>query len=211
MVVVYDRLCLTALLAACFLSFAWGMRYFFQHTENWSTGMKITQMCGTVFAVLHLGAILLGSLGAVGIAAGLYLCSLALFWWAIRTNRPHPLSAAFLDDLPVHLVERGPYRYVRHPFYTSYLLAWLAGVVAVGRLWLTPTLLVMLAIYWQASQAEEGKFARGNLAAAYEAYRAKTGRFLPNLWKLAGVGNRPPTVAPSIVEKCGVKDAPRLD
>src|SRR5271154_1097258 len=103
MVVAYSRLCLTALLAACFLSFAWGMRYFFQHSSTWSRGMRITQVCGTVFAILHLGAVLTLSLGAVRIAASLYLCCLALFWWAIRANRSQPLSAAFLDDLPRHL------------------------------------------------------------------------------------------------------------
>jgi protein-S-isoprenylcysteine O-methyltransferase Ste14 len=201
MVVLAGRLCLTALLIACLGSFAWGMRYFFQRPESWSLGMKVSQWCGTAFALLHFGAILFCDLFAASIAAGLYLCSLALFWWALRANRRQPLSAAFLDNLPQHLMDQGPYHYIRHPFYTSYLLTWSAGVIAVGRWWLIPTLVVMLAIYWKASQAEEGKFARSSLAAAYVAYRARTGRFLPNPWKLF-------TARPA---GWWVKDAPRLD
>lgn len=201
MVVLAGRPCLTVLLTACLASFAWGMSCFFRRPEKGSGGMKVIQLCGTVFALLHLGAILLLDIVAGGIAAVLYACSLALFWWAIRSNRRHPLSAAFLNDVPQHLMDRGCYRYIRHPFYTSYLLAWSAGVIAVERLWLVPTLAVMFAIYWKASQAEEEKFARSTLAAAYTAYRARTGRFLPNPWKRAAAGTL----------GWWLKDAPRLD
>jgi len=201
--VMASRLCLTVLLIACLGSFAWGMRYFFRHPANWSRGMRVSQLCGTLFALLHLYAILFYNIFAGAIAAGLYVSSLALFWWAIRANHSHPLSAAFLADLPQHLMDRGPYRFVRHPFYTSYLIAWCAGVVATGRLWLVPTLLVMMGIYWKASQAEERKFAHSELAAAYASYRAKTGRFLPNPWKLAG--------ARTSGWWWFQKDAPRLD
>jgi protein-S-isoprenylcysteine O-methyltransferase Ste14 len=203
MLVMANRLCLTVLLLACLASFAWGMRYFFVHPEKWSVGMRVSQVCGTIFALLHLAAILFYNIYSASVAAGLYVCSLALFWWALRSNRRRPLTAAFLADLPRHLMDRGPYRFIRHPFYTSYLLTWSAGIIATGRWWLIPTLLAMLVIYWKASQAEEQKFAHSELAAAYAAYRAKTGRFLPNPWKLAGLG------------KSGwlwfQKDAPRLD
>jgi protein-S-isoprenylcysteine O-methyltransferase Ste14 len=193
MVVLASRPCLTALLIACFVSFAWGMRYFFRRPAKGSSGMLVIQLCGASFALLHLGAILyygaaLG-VGAGTVAAVLYLCSLWLFWWAIRSNQSLPLSAAFLNDPPRHLMDRGPYRYMRHPFYTSYLLAWSAGVVAVGRWWLAPTLVVMCVIYWKASQAEEQKFASSPLAADYAAYRGRAGRFLPNPWKVAGRGS----------------------
>jgi len=203
MVVLWGRVCLTLLLAGCFISFAWGMRYFFRHPAQGSSGMRIIRACSIVFALLQLAAVLLffQSLVAGIVAAVLYVLSAALFWWTIRANRALPLSAAFLDDLPVHLNDRGPYHFIRHPFYTSYLLAWLAGVVAVPSLWLVPTVIIMLAIYWRASQAEENKFARSNLAASYTAYRARTGRFLPNPRKLWGSGSA----------RWWLKNAPRLD
>jgi protein-S-isoprenylcysteine O-methyltransferase Ste14 len=86
--------------------------------------------------------------------------------------------------LCAHLVEGGPYRLLRHPFYCSYLLAWTAGIAATGRWWLIPTVLVMLAIYVRAARMEEDKFTRSPLAAAYERYRSQTGMLLPNPAKL---------------------------
>jgi protein-S-isoprenylcysteine O-methyltransferase Ste14 len=149
--------------------------------------MKVISVCGVTFALLHFVAIFLqnsvtaerGALGAL-----LYLWALGLFWWAIRTNSSARLSAAFSPDLPVHLVEDGPYRYIRHPFYCSYVLAWSAGAIATGRWWLLPTVMVMVVIYLRAATVEEEKFARSSLAAEYQQYRARTALLMPNPMKL---------------------------
>src|SRR5205807_8586540 len=102
------------------------------------------------------------------------LCALALSSWAIRTGSPRALSAAFSPDTPQHLFDGGPYRFIRHPFYCSYLLTWTAGIVATAWLWLLPSLAVMLVIYLRAAVVEEEKFARSPLAGAYERYRSHT-------------------------------------
>ena len=124
------------------------------------------------------------SAGGALVAGCFYVCALALFWWAIRTNSPRPLSASFSPDTPQHLVERGPYRLIRHPLYSSYLLTWTAGVVATGRLWLLPSLAVMLVIYFRAAREEEQKFVRSPLGGSYQQYQSRTGQFLPNPLKL---------------------------
>jgi protein-S-isoprenylcysteine O-methyltransferase Ste14 len=175
------------LLVACLASFRWGMLKFFSQPAGLTTGMKVISVCGAVFAILHLAAILLApaipaNRGATG--GFLYVLALGLFWWAIRANSPRPLSAAFSPDSPQHLVERGPYRWMRHPFYCSYLLTWLAGVIASGMIWLIPTVVVMLAIYVRAARMEEEKFTHSPLASKYERYRAHTGLLLPNPIKL---------------------------
>ena len=36
------------------------------------------------------------------------------------------------EDTPASLNQSGPYRFVRHPFYTSYSLTWLAAAVATA-------------------------------------------------------------------------------
>ena len=118
------------------------------------------------------------------VAALLYLWSLGLFWWAIQTNSTARLSAAFSDDLPAHLVEDGPYRFIRHPFYSSYVLAWSAGTVATARWWLLLTVAVMVIIYWKAAAIEEEKFSRSALAEEYQKYRERTAWLLPNPMKL---------------------------
>jgi protein-S-isoprenylcysteine O-methyltransferase Ste14 len=149
--------------------------------------MKLITGCGLLFAALHFAAILLpnnitmerGLFGAL-----LYFLSLSLFWWAIRANSAARLSAAFSPDVPIHLVKDGPYRFIRHPFYCSYVLAWSAGTIATAKWWLIPTLAVMAGIYWRAASSEEEKFSRSSLAGEYERYRARTALLVPNPMKL---------------------------
>lgn len=181
------------LLLSCLSSFAWGMHKFFVQPSGATVGMRIVSACGVLFAALHLAAIVLpngvsAQRGAV--AALFYLGSLVLFWWAIRTNSAIRLSAVFSLDLPLHLVKGGPYRFIRHPFYCSYLLAWFGGIAATGRLWLVPTVVVMIAIYLRAARGEEQKFLRSTLAGDYVKYRERTAFLLPNPMKLL-VARRP--------------------
>ncbi len=175
------------LLLACLGSYAWGMRRFFAQPAGDTAGMAVIRICGVVFAVLHAGALIFTPDIAAGPLLGaisLYLVAIGLFWWAVETNSPCPLSAAFSPDPPQHLVERGPYRFIRHPFYCSYLLTWTGGVVATRSLWLLPSLAVMLVIYLRAARVEEDKFMRSPLAGLYGRYRSRTGQFLPNPFKL---------------------------
>src|SRR5262245_32504560 len=69
------------------------------------------------------------------LGVALFVAALALWLWTILTSRAAGLSVAFSRDAPTRLLEAGPYRFVRHPFYTSYSLTWLAGCVATWRWW----------------------------------------------------------------------------
>jgi len=179
---------LACLLLGCLASFRWGMdRFFGRPADANPRGLKVLSICGSGFAILHFAAIVMASSiprwRALS-AASLYVSALALFWWAIRSNASRPLSAVFSKDLPQHLMDRGPYRFIRHPFYCSYLLTWTAGIMATAQIWLVPTLVVMFAIYLRAAHQEEKKFTRSPLAVNYERYRSRTGLFLPNPIKL---------------------------
>ncbi len=180
-----------SLLASCLASFAWAMRRFFVQPAGLTGGMQAIQYCGIVFGLLHIAAIATTwgiSLGRGSAGVVLYLAALGLFWWAIRASLGRPLSAAFSPDLPAHLVAHGPYKLVRHPLYCSYLLCWLAGWVVTARLWLAPTVAVMLVIYLAAARQEEKKFMRSPLAESYVRYRARTGLLVPNPLKLFSSG-----------------------
>jgi protein-S-isoprenylcysteine O-methyltransferase Ste14 len=182
----YQVLALTGL-GACLFSFGWGARAFFVQPHGATAGMRAIIACSGLFGLLHACAILLARDMAPGrtlAAVALYSASLGLFWWAIQTNRRRPLSAVLSPDPPVHLVQDGPYQYVRHPFYCSYMLTWVAGLVATFQLWLLPTVLIMLGIYLRAATMEERKFAGSSFAAAYEEYQRRTGRLAPNPFKL---------------------------
>lgn len=108
--------------------------------------------------------------------------SLALFWSAAKANRKTPLTAIYSSDSPKMLNRSGPYAYIRHPFYVAYLLSFTAS--AVGSNHVVPWACAIIAWmnYFYAARAEEKKFAHSELAGDYEAYRSKTGMFLPKFW-----------------------------
>jgi protein-S-isoprenylcysteine O-methyltransferase Ste14 len=168
----------------CFASFLWAGVRVFHHPGGQPLAIwGITLATGASVAA-HLLALIAGfavvPLRLAG-GLGLYAASLALFWWALWTLRAQPLSYAFSEDAPAHLITTGPYRYVRHPLYSAYGLAWIAGIVVTGEPWLLLTLLGMMFLYVLAARFEEAKFAASPLAGAYRAYSAGTGRFLPRL------------------------------
>jgi hypothetical protein len=76
------------------------------------------------------------------VAAVAFVGSLALFTRCIAVNRARLLTRAFAKELPAHLLDRGPYRAVRHPFYCSYVIAYIAGFVA------TTTFVLLPVIFW---------------------------------------------------------------
>jgi len=96
-------------------------------------------------------------------------------------NRTRPLSAVFSKDHPEHLITRGPYRFIRNPFYSSYLSASLGGTIASAQPWLLLSVLIMAVIYYVAAIKEERKFEASFLAAEYMEYKVRTGMFIPHL------------------------------
>ena len=112
-------------------------------------------------------------------AAGLLLFSLLLFIATCTAIKKKRLTPIYSTNLPQHLVTHGPYKYVRHPFYTAYLLNY-AGIVLVAPSMLSLLALVgVYAIYLHAALQEERKFGHSGLASAYACYMSSTGRFLP--------------------------------
>ncbi|MBL8704257.1 MAG: isoprenylcysteine carboxylmethyltransferase family protein [Rhodospirillales bacterium] len=183
---------LSVLLAAglCFVSHAWGLvRFFWIPSGPEGRSSHIIERATAATILLHAVALLWFRDPApwgTWSALALYAVSLVLFWWCVRINRAQPLSLAFSTDRPDHLVTRGPYAWVRHPFYLSYLLCWLAGVAATGQWLLLATVLAMGWIYRRAALAEEAKFAASPLAEAYRQYMTRAGRFVPTPWRRQG-------------------------
>lgn len=120
--------------------------------------------------------------------SGLILCGMALqgaamtlFVWAIRATRTKGLALAFDPCAPALLVQSGPYRYLRHPFYSSYLLFWGATIVQTRVIAVMICVAALAVLYGIATVIEERGYARSMLAAEYQSYKTRTGRFLPKL------------------------------
>jgi protein-S-isoprenylcysteine O-methyltransferase Ste14 len=113
-------------------------------------------------------------------AAGfcLHLLAIALFGWAVPTTRQNRPALAFAGDQPGRIFRSGPYAYIRHPFYTAYLLFWLGCAVATLSLIMLIIFSSLAAIYTIAALGEQRDFSRSALQDEYEAYQRDTGLFL---------------------------------
>lgn len=109
------------------------------------------------------------------------LASMVLFWWAIIASRKAQLRFAFDPENPHGLVTDGPYRYLRHPFYTSYVIFWVGWAIATASWEAAIPVVILVILYVKAALMEEEKFANSPLAVDYAAYRERTGFFWPRL------------------------------
>jgi protein-S-isoprenylcysteine O-methyltransferase Ste14 len=168
-----------ALSVACFGSFSWAIVKLFNASTHASSRMKLLGIVGVTFSIAQIAVISLArpvdwrTLSALV----LYIVALGLFWWAVPQATKAQLNIAFTNAMPVVLLVDGPYEYVRHPFYASYLLYWVAGALISNWLWVS--VFVMGCFYFAAIREEEDGFRLSPLAASYDAYRRKTGALFP--------------------------------
>ncbi|OSC41574.1 methyltransferase family protein [Mycobacterium decipiens] len=109
--------------------------------------------------------------------------SLCLLFYTLGTHRV-PISLWHQsNDAPRHIVTAGAYRRIRHPFYTSFLLAF-AGAVVFFPYWTTIALAIYVGVVLNVTAAsEERKLVGSAYGAEYAQYLARTGRFVPRLRK----------------------------
>jgi protein-S-isoprenylcysteine O-methyltransferase Ste14 len=160
----------------------WSLKYHFDMPRA-PFGVKIISLL-----VLSSGAflsylLLYGKQPHIAQIFGLFLLifSLVLFLITINESRQAKLLAAFDEKKPRTLLKTGPYAFVRHPFYSSYLIQWIGWAIAAWDLWAVVPVVGMTATYWRAASEEEAKFAETPMAEAYKQYAAVTGRFFPKL------------------------------
>jgi len=176
---------LVSLLAALIIAtHIWAMRNHFNMQEDVPAGTTL------ISALVILSALFLAFLTWIKIqpvTAQVFgiivlLASYGLYWLTIRESTNAKLLSAFDERMPHGLLKTGPYKYVRHPFYTSYLLLWGGWAIATWSIWSLVPLSFMVTTYWVATRDEEGKFATTPMAEEYAAYASKTGRFFPKLF-----------------------------
>lgn len=110
---------------------------------------------------------------------GLGALAAGLLIWTLRTLGKN-LTDTVVTRKEHSLVTRGPYRWVRHPFYDALALSVLANALAAANwfLFLTGGLLLVLIVIRTRTE-EEKLLAR--FGESYRAYMERTGRFLPGI------------------------------
>jgi protein-S-isoprenylcysteine O-methyltransferase Ste14 len=179
----HSALLITAL--AAHFSFIWGAIKFFKVDDTGAKlGKKIISTVGSIFVLTHLYFIVVfpnDNHLRLLIAISLYLTAITIFWITVKTYNQKRPSFAYSNELPISINTQGTYKIIRHPFYTSYTLAWLAGSIGTSD-WLLITLAIMFGIYYVSAKKEEVILSTGNNAELYRDYRRKTSMFIPYIF-----------------------------
>jgi protein-S-isoprenylcysteine O-methyltransferase Ste14 len=111
----------------------------------------------------------------------LLLFSYGLPFWAMRTNRFFSSVVRIQADRGHHVVDKGPYRFVRHPGYVGGLTYGVASAVVLGSLWaLIPA--GLMAISLMVRTALEDATLRRELSGYTEYAQRVKYRLLPGIW-----------------------------
>lgn len=110
---------------------------------------------------------------AVGFAGGLLLI------WTLRSLGPN-LTDTVVTRRSHTLVTRGPYRFVRHPFYDAIALSVVANALVAANWFLLAGGVTTVALIVLRTRREEDRLI-ARFGEGYRAYMARTGRFLPKL------------------------------
>jgi protein-S-isoprenylcysteine O-methyltransferase Ste14 len=119
---------------------------------------------------------------------GLTVAGLLVMWaglglriWAIRVLG-HSFRTTVEVDPGQQVVDRGPYRWIRHPSYTGILLI-VAGLGLAYGNWLSLALLLVLSAAGLLPRiAVEERVLTSTLGRPYAEYRTHTKRLVPGLW-----------------------------
>ncbi len=86
-------------------------------------------------------------------------------------------------DKPQEIVTWGSYKYIRHPFYSSFILCWLSSI-AIAPHWSIFALAIysfILLIYTANKEEIRLSNQEGKLGLEYKVYLKRTGRFFPRI------------------------------
>jgi protein-S-isoprenylcysteine O-methyltransferase len=160
--------------------------------RDWQGGeadRSSTRLVVVAYVVAFVGPFLLDTSGVgvthadsplawIGIAIG--ATGLGIRVWSMRVlGRDYTRSLRTRDAQVV--IERGPYRLVRHPGYIGSILVWTGSRLAVNWLVAAATALVLLLVYAYRIDAEEQMLV-DHFGDAYRAYRTRTWRLVPYIW-----------------------------
>jgi len=122
-----------------------------------------------------------------GVALGALTAMLLI--WTLRSLGPN-LTDTVVTRRAHMLVTRGPYQWVRHPFYDCMVLFMSGTALTMANWFVFAAGIVTFAILASRSRTEEEKLLE-RFGEPYRAYRAATGRFVPGLGRVIDASSRP--------------------
>jgi protein-S-isoprenylcysteine O-methyltransferase Ste14 len=109
------------------------------------------------------------------------LCSVLLYEWSRRTVVDRNFYIGLAGEVPPSVCDAGPYRYVRHPFYLSYIVAFVGVGAAFPSLVVSGVCLVNVGLFVYMAFDDERVLLGSAIVADYQAYRGRVGMLVPRL------------------------------
>lgn len=116
----------------------------------------------------------------VGIAFS--IIALVIYWVCVKSLGDFKLAVIHGNIESNKIYDRGIYKYIRHPFYTSYICCYLGLIICIPKLPVILSVGILLYIYLYAAYSEERHFLSSDTKVKYAEYRKKTGMFFPKLF-----------------------------
>lgn len=175
------RILLVSSAVTTFAVFGLALRFLFVSPQRVPVRMRILGAIGTISAIAHVYCVwaMPSDKLSAAIGLGLYTGALLLIVWTWRTIRSEGFGIAYAGIRPKRICCDGPYRWIRHPAYVSYTLAWIAGAVTTGSALLAISVAVFVAFYLDAAVKEEREIMATENAEEYGQYRSRVRAFVP--------------------------------
>lgn len=146
------------------------------------------QQAEVVFTVVLVLVVALGVYYRIRLINGIVafvLAVLAVVLYESARRAVHGLGLSVIksESVAESVMTTGPYAYVRHPFYTSYLVGSVAVLVAFPGVFAAVSLILNIAFFAFAARGEEKNLMESALAPAYAEYRNRTGMFFPRIFQ----------------------------
>jgi protein-S-isoprenylcysteine O-methyltransferase Ste14 len=136
------------------------------------SGMACVLVMGLFYGLL-VPAALCGAILAMG--------AVMLNEWTRRTVVDRHFYVGLAGEVPPALCDAGPYRYVRHPFYLSYMLAFVAVAVAFPSFIVSGVCVANIGLFVFMAIDDERVLLGSAMAADYQSYRGRVGMFMPRI------------------------------
>jgi protein-S-isoprenylcysteine O-methyltransferase len=160
--------------------------------RNWradDADRSTTRLIVGTYIVAFVGPSLLGGSGLGAIAtnsliawAGIAVGAIGLgvrIWSMLVLGRDYTRSLRTRREQTI--IDRGPYRAIRHPGYLGSILVWTGSRLAVNWLVALITAVLLVAVYCYRISAEEDMLEE-HFGEAYLSYKTRTWRLVPLLW-----------------------------
>lgn len=145
-------------------------------------GMYVISLLSLVGISTLMAYAFVGDLEYAALPLVMILIAFALFVWSVKHSKKTQLPLAFDKEVDVSgIITSGPWRYVRHPFYVSYVLFWLGCAIATLSLASIVVFAALLFIYIYSAVKEEAALKAGPHRHTYLSYKSHTGFCLPKL------------------------------